>query len=461
MQIVSVEFACFFLVVLSLGLVMRPRPLAFKSLLLLASYGFYACFSPWFALLLAVVSALSYGAGVALAALKTPSGRSTVLAAYLGVVLGNLCFFKYSAMLAELLGFGGALDGMDLALPVGISFFTFQGIGYVVDVHRDQGAAQRSWLDVFVFLAFFPTLLSGPILRAGEFIPQLSAPAPEPGEAGQAFWLIVLGLFKKITLSSYLSEHITRQLFSAPEGFSSLGAVVGAAAYSAQIYCDFSGYSDLAQGMAGLLGLRVPDNFNQPYAARNLRDFWRRWHISLSTWLRDYLYIPLGGSRVGSARRTANLLVTMCLGGLWHGANVTFLAWGGLHGLGLVAVHALGGKADAPKSRWRDVLNWAATFGFVTLAWVFFASPDFATALTVFERMVVFQASGTNPGFVLTAVVVAVIGVQAFGVRGLGCCPDWMRALPAPALGAVVGVLGAVIVRLGPDGMLPFIYFAF
>ena len=284
-------------------------------------------------------------------------------------------------------------------------------------------------------MAFFPTLLSGPILRASQFIPQLSNPVPAWDDSRQAFWLIILGLFKKIVLSSYLSEHATRQLFSSPESFSSLGALVGVMAYSAQIYCDFSGYSDLAQGLAGLLGLRVPDNFRKPYAARNLRQFWQGWHVSLSTWLRDYLYIPLGGSRTSAARRNVNLMVTMGLGGLWHGASLTFLAWGLLHGLGLVVTHAFAGRpasgepavsAPAWRAKARDAAAWAATFGFVTLAWVFFASPDFQTALDVLGRIVSCTAQGTGPGLVLTAMVVGVIGRP-------GPAPGRGRALPGVA----------------------------
>jgi len=323
----------------------------------------------------------------------------------------------------------------------------------------------RSPLDVFLFMAFFPTLLSGPILRARDFIPQPREREPAWRDAGQAFWLIMLGLFKKVALSSYLSEHATRQLFSGPEHFSGLGALVGVLAYSAQIYCDFSGYSDLAQGLAGLLGLRVPDNFDQPYKARNLREFWQGWHISLSTWLRDYLYIPLGGSRCAPSRRNLNLLVTMGLGGLWHGAGLNFLAWGLLHGAGLVATHALSGRLPKPATalgaRVADALCWAATFGFVTLAWVFFAAPDFDTAARVLGRIASLDGAGQGPTFMLTAIVVGVIGYQALGLDWLRRCPRGLALLPAPAQALALGLLGALIVRMGPDGMLPFIYFSF
>ncbi len=468
----SVEFACYFCVVLAIGWALRPYREVFKASLLAASYIFYASFHPAFVLLLAGVSLLTYGAGRALAGLQEEKSRRRLVAGYLALVLGNLCFFKYYGMVFELLGLGldrlgmsSPLPDLSLVLPVGISFFTFQGIGYVVDAYRDRTQVCRSLLDVLLFMAFFPTLLSGPILRAKDFIPQLSAPEPAWEDSQQAFWLIIVGLFKKITLSSYLSEHITRQLFSSPEGYSSLGALVGVFAYSAQIYCDFSGYSDMAQGLAGLLGLKVPDNFHKPYKALNLREFWQGWHISLSTWLRDYLYIPLGGNRCSKRRQAFNLLATMGLGGLWHGASLTFLAWGLLHGAGLAVTHALAGRFTVPvqgrAGRVWKVLCWAGTFGFVSLAWVFFAAPDFGTAWAVLGRVVSFDAVGTGPGLVLPLMVACVVGLQALRLDVFVRCPDRLRHLPAPLLGAALGGLGALIVRLGPDGVLPFIYFSF
>ncbi|MBI4804219.1 MAG: MBOAT family protein [Desulfovibrio sp.] len=462
MQLLSLEFAIFFLAVLALAWTVRSRPTAFRLLLLAASYIFYASFHVGFAVLLLGVSLTTWGAGLALVRLERPKARKAVLAGYLTAVLGELCFFKYYGLASELTGI---LPELSLVLPVGISFFSFQGIGYVMDVSRRPGELVRSPLDVLLFMAFFPTVLSGPILRAKDFVPQLHMAAPSWTDANQAFWLIVIGLFKKVALSSYLSEHATRQLFSNPDDFSSFGALVGAMAYSAQIYCDFSGYSDLAQGLAGLMGLRVPDNFNQPYKAMNLREFWQGWHVSLSTWLRDYLYIPLGGGRCGSVRRGFNLLVTMGLGGLWHGANLTFLVWGLLHGVGLIVTHALSGRVGPGLTGWkaqaRDAAFWAGTFSFVTLAWVFFAAPDFETAAQVLRRIVSFDREGAGPGVTLMVITFGVIGFQAFRLNWLRSCPGLLTRLPAPAMAAALGVLGALIVRLGPDGMLPFIYFSF
>lgn len=462
MQLVSLEFAFFFLVVLALAWRARERAVFFRTVLLICSYAFYASFHAGFAALLLAVSLATWAAAFLVVRAPSPRAAKAVLTGYLAVVLGELCFFKYFGLISELTGSG--ID-LSIAMPVGISFFTFQGIGYVMDVSRDRGELVADPLDVLVFMAFFPTVLSGPILRARDFIPQLHSPAPAWTDSGQAFWLIVLGLFKKVALSSYLSEHATRQLFSAPDDFSSLGALIGCMAYSAQIYCDFSGYSDLAQGLAGLLGLRVPDNFDRPYKARNLREFWSGWHISLSTWLRDYLYIPLGGNRCPQARQSFNLMATMGLGGLWHGANLTFLAWGLLHGLGLVATHALRGRVLPAWTGWRaralDVLRWAATFGFVTLAWVFFASPDFETAARVLSRVASFDAMGKGPGVTLTLITLGVIGVQAARLDWLRTCPAWLTRLPAPAMALAFGALGSLIVRMGPDGVLPFIYFSF
>jgi len=467
MQLLSLEFSFFFLAVLGLAWTLRERNAAWRATLLAASYVFYASMHLGFAALLLGVSLATWAAARLLArpdAQVLPLGpsRRAILVSYLTVVLGELCFFKYYALASDLTGL---LPELSLVMPVGISFFTFQGIGCVMDAYRDPDAPKRSLPDVLLFMAFFPTVMSGPILRAKDFIPQLHAARPAWTDANQAFWLIAVGLFKKVALSSYLSEHVTRQLFSAPEGYSSLGALVGVLAYSAQIYLDFSGYSDLAQGLAGLLGLKVPDNFRQPYQARSLPEFWKGWHISLSTWLRDYLYIPLGGNRCAPGRRDFNLLVTMGLGGFWHGATLNFLVWGLLHGLGLVATHRLGSRLRLPEAGWAgracDALKWAGTFGFVTLAWVFFAAPDCATALTVLGRVASLDGQGTGPGLVLAVITVSVIAVQALRLDVLRECPAWLERLPAPAFAAALGLLGALIVRLGPDGMLPFIYFSF
>jgi alginate O-acetyltransferase complex protein AlgI len=477
MQLLSLEFALFFLAVLGIAWMLRERNTAWRFTLLIASYIFYASMHMGFAVLLLGFGLTTWGAGRLLSrpdATVLPLGpsRRAILTGYLVLVLTQLSFFKYYALASDLTGW---LPETSLALPVGISFFTFQGIGYVMDAYRDPDAPGYSLPDTLLFLAFFPTVMSGPILRAGDFIPQLHASRPAWTDANQAFWLIAVGLFKKVALSSYLSEHVTRQLFSSPEGFSSLGAFMGVMAYSAQIYLDFSGYSDLAQGLAGLLGLRVPDNFRQPYQARNLQEFWRGWHITLSTWLRDYLYIPLGGSRCSALLRDRNLIVTMALGGFWHGASLNFLVWGLLHGIGLVAAHRLGGGITAhgfgPQSglnvasgwqaRGVDALKWAATFGFVSLAWVFFAAPDFATACSVIERVASLDGEGTGPGLVLSVITVLVIGFQALRLQTLRVCPQLLERLPAPAFAAVLGLIGALIVRMGPDGMLPFIYFSF
>ncbi|GAB6036391.1 hypothetical protein JCM15519_09500 [Fundidesulfovibrio butyratiphilus] len=465
MQLVSVEFAVFFLAALAACRAAWSRPGLRVACLVAASYVFYASMHVGFALLLLAVSLAAFASARLLVRLRAAPARRAVLAGFAALVLGDLCFFKYYAMLYDLAGSYAGLADLGLALPVGISFFTFQAIGMVTDAYRDPDANRWSLSDTLAFMAFFPTLLSGPILRAGAFIPQLRAPRPAWTDEAQAFWLVALGLFKKITLSSYLTEHVTRPFWAGPEAYSSAGAVLAAVAYSVQIFLDFSGYSDLAQGMAGLLGFRVPDNFRSPYAARNLRQFWRGWHISLSTWLRDYLYVPLGGSRVGPRRRMANLMVTMGLGGLWHGAGFNYLAWGLLHGVGLCATHWLGPKrspvSSAARAGVRGAVCWAATFAFVTLAWVFFAAPDTARALDVFLRMAECDSQGRSPGVLAVLLCVAVLAAQVLKPGLLRLRPNWFARLPDPALGLAVGALAALAVRLGPDGVLPFIYFSF
>ena len=253
-----------------------------------------------------------------------------------------LGYFKYydffissSQNMAAIVGLELPFSLRTIILPVGISFYTFMAISYVVDTYR--GDFVPTTLEKFaVYLSFFPHLVAGPIVRPGELIPQLDVPRdPRRVDTSRAFYLIATGLFKKVVIANYLASHIVDQVFGAPGQHSSLEILIGIYAYAVQIYADFSGYTDIAIGLALLLGFRFPQNFDSPYAAQSLQDFWRRWHMTLSRWLRDYLYIPLGGNRKGTIVTYRNLMLTMLIGGLWHGAGWTFIVWGGIHGVGL------------------------------------------------------------------------------------------------------------------------------
>ena len=365
----------------------------------------------------------------------------------------------------------------EIIFPVGISFFTFQGISYTIDVYRDRNQLVPKLVDILLFVSFFPTVLSGPIMRAGHFIPQLARPNTNSRAFQVGYALILSGLFKKIVIASYLSEHIVRQVFQVPANYSSLTVLAAVYSYSIQIYCDFSGYSDLAIGLALLLGYHVPDNFLSPYTAVNLQEFWHRWHISLSTWLRDYLYISLGGNRGGRWRKYLNLLITMVLGGLWHGAHARFILWGTLHGLGLVATHIFkdlkayllpprrSGRRDRDRSGFAGGLIrffcWLATFNIVSFLWVFFRAEDHNRAFEIFGAVFSLNQPGGGFEFLVIPAILTGLGIQFFGVFVRELYLTIQDRLPLPFQGAVVAMICIIIFRMGPEGVLPFIYFQF
>src|SRR5215211_955575 len=335
-------FLLFFLAVAAAMAVLDTRFAAKKAVLVLASYYFYAQWDWRFCLLLASSSALSFAAGWLIAATADRARQRLILGVAVALHLGLLGIFKYfdffvgsANELAQMLGLQHELPFLEILLPVGISFFTFHGISYVTDVYRGEVAVCRNPLDMALYMSFFPQLVAGPIVRAAYFLPQLARPSSEPIPIAPALLLILIGLFKKIIIANYLATGLVDPVFAAPTSYGGPDLLLGVYAYAVQIYCDFSAYSDIAIALAALLGFRFPANFNQPYRAERLREFWQRWHISLSSWLRDYLYKPLGGNRHGRLQTYRNLLLTMLLGGIWHGAAWKFVMWGALHGGGL------------------------------------------------------------------------------------------------------------------------------
>jgi alginate O-acetyltransferase complex protein AlgI len=339
----TLSFAVFFAIVLPASWLLMPSRVRWRLFMVAASWFFYGAADWRFVALLAGSTIANH---VFARQIDRRSGRSRS-AWTAGAVTANLVvlgWFKYIGFLAlsgqsilNLIGLPWKLPLPDVALPVGISFFTFQALSYVIDTGRGK-VRPGSLLDFAVYLSFFPHLVAGPIVRASEFLPQIRRRIdPRKVDAGKALWLISLGLFKKVVIASYLATKAADPLFGFPHQHGGLEALFGVYAYAIQIYADFSGYTDIAIGLALLLGIQFPQNFNAPYAAISLQDFWRRWHMTLSRWLRDYLYIPLGGNRRNRKRTYVNLMVTMLLGGLWHGAAWTFVVWGGLHGAGLAA----------------------------------------------------------------------------------------------------------------------------
>ena len=367
-----------------------------KWFLLAASYFFYGWWDARFLALIIVSTAIDYWACRRI--LSNPRGPRAWLFVSIASNLGILGFFKYCNFFAEsaaaalaTLGIKAGWPLLEVVLPVGISFYTFQTMSMTIDTYRGVIVRLPSFLDVALYVAFFPQLVAGPIVRAQSFLPQIRRrPRFRPALFAWGWWLICVGLFKKTVIADSLArvveQHMVRPDLYHAHALESWKAAV---AFSLQIYCDFSGYSDVAIGIAGLLGIRFLRNFNAPYLAVSFSDFWRRWHISLSTWLRDYLYIPLGGSRSGLGSTRRNLMVTMLLGGLWHGASWNFVLWGGLHGAFLVVEQAIVGRRlhRRPQSPWVDLSRVVLVFAAVTLLWVPFRAPDLQTTAAMLHSL--------------------------------------------------------------------------
>ncbi len=399
--------------------------------LLVLSYYFYAAWNWRYLPLIFGSSTVDFFLARAIDREERPRPRRWMLALTVALNLGFLGFFKYwnfalenGRVLAALLagasggapsGAPGAGEALKVLLPpVGISFFTFESMSYVVDVYRGELKPHRSYLRYLLFVAFFPHLVAGPIVRPRDLLPQLERPPSLTREmGGEALFLIALGLVKKLVISDQLSSNLVDRVFERPASFSALEVLAGVYGYAVQIYCDFSGYTDIAIGSALLLGVRFPKNFDAPYQAANIADFWRRWHISLSTWLRDYLYIPLGGNRGPSWATYKNLMITMVLGGLWHGASWTFVFWGFLHGLGLGVTRAWerrrgGGPGESGAAA--RVLGTVLTFHYVCLAWIFFRAPTFRQALLVLKQIATRTTFHPNlPPYVATLLAIGFV----------------------------------------------------
>jgi alginate O-acetyltransferase complex protein AlgI len=375
--------------------------------------------------------------------------------------------FKYLEWMIE--SFHLPIDPLQIALPIAISFFTFQAIGYVVDVGRGE-IRPIPLLDFAVYLTFFAHVVAGPIVRVREFVPQLDEKTdPRFVEASEAFMLIFRGLFKKVVISSYLASQIVDPVFQAPGNYGRLTVLFAILGYAVQIYADFSGYTDIAIGVALLLGIRFPQNFDAPYRSLSFQDFWRRWHMTLSRWLRDYLYIPLGGSRGSRERTYLNLFLTMLLGGLWHGANWTFVIWGSIWGGALVAERitkrswAVRGVIGLPETLVK-VLQWVLTFSVVCFAWVFFRAASVGDALAVFGQLL---TGVQNPDIapVLNPLVVAIVVLAVASQFVPARIPDRVSqsfSKVAPVVQIVAFGLALMLIdALGPEGIAPFIYFQF
>jgi D-alanyl-lipoteichoic acid acyltransferase DltB (MBOAT superfamily) len=471
----TTDFAIFFCLVFVGHWWLNHNLRAWKAFMIVASYVFYGWWNWRYVFLLAGVSLIAQLAAIAVSHQDGQRRRARVMAVGVAATIAPLLYFKYygfftvnAANTASALGLHVAPPLIQVVLPVGVSFYTFMAIAYVVDIYRREFDIV-GWTDLYLYLSFFPHLVAGPIVRPNELIPQLDVTHdPRNIDVIGAMWLILGGLFKKVVIANYLAGAIVDPVFGDPARHSAPEAIVGIVAYAVQIYCDFSGYTDIAIGVAKLLGFRFPQNFDRPYSARSVQEFWRRWHMTLSRWLRDYLYIPLGGNRKGTGRTYVNLMITMLLGGLWHGAAWHFVVWGGLHGVYLTVGHWKQGKRDAgllaeppdtPLVAWGQRLM---TFTLVCIGWALFRSDSVATALTLLGRTI---TGWGQPSPLVTGPVLLAIGV-GLATQFTPHAPAerlktaLSRLRPVP-LGLTAAVVLFLITTLGPRGVAPFIYFQF
>lgn len=413
MSFISPEFAVLITVVLSL-LTFIKLPVARKLILLFASCVFYAWWDWRFLGLLAIVTVVDYY--VSLFLIRTTSDKKRLFLLWLSILvnLGFLGFFKYFNFFIDSLnvisqGLGWNLGNLNIILPIGISFYTFETLSYVIDVYRGAAQPAKSLLDYAIFITFFPRLVAGPIMRASQFLPQLERGIqinfPNLVEGAQYF---LRGMIKKMVIADNLAVMVD-QIYASPSVFSSPTVWLGVVAYSIQILNDFWGYTDMAIGIGKMLGFELPPNFNLPYTSQSITEFWNRWHISLSTWLRDYLYIPLGGNRKGKLRTYINMMITMLLGGLWHGASWNFVLWGGLHGAYLTIERMIFNSKPIERP-WTSPMAWLRSFfvfALVTLTWVPFRSPDWQTTITILKKLFFVEMQYNIQWFYVWALILA------------------------------------------------------
>lgn len=466
----SFEFLVFFLIVWIVSTFIKSRVRIYHLFLLAASYYFYMNWNPYFIVLILFTSVLDFY--MARKIEKSNESRKKLLIIFSLISNFGLIFiFKYANFafssfnsLFNLVGISYQIPHYNITLPVGISFFTFQSLSYTLDVYRGRLVAEKSMIKFLLFVAYFPQLVAGPIVRAADFLPQLSTYVEiniEKIKSG--IKLFILGFFKKLLISDMISPY-SDNVFSNIDTVTSYEAWIGILAYTIQIYCDFSGYSDMAIGVARTMGYNFIENFNMPYKSYSITEFWRRWHISLSSWLRDYLYISLGGNRGSKLKTYGNLMITMLLGGLWHGANWTFVVWGGMHGI-LLSIHKMWSEflrrnkieQFFENPIW-NAISWLLTITSVMVSWVFFRAESFAVANKFLVKLVTVHYSEVyyvpQILFLLILVVIGHIGSKYY-FEG----EQFKRSKVEEY--ALYSTMIILLVLLAPTNTSPFIYFQF
>lgn len=453
----------FIIFIIAVTLSYYSLPLFYRRyFLLIASYFFYAWWSVTYSLLLVISTVVDYTASRIISETHSQATKKVALLASLFSNLGILFFFKYADFLSTSMA---SVTGMqpwpvlDLILPLGISFYTFQTMSYTIDVYRGKIKAFKDPVDVALYVSFFPQLVAGPIIRADVLIPQLhTAHKLDPVMLRAGIGLILWGLSKKVFLADSMAP-IVNEAYAEPAIMSGLALGIATYAFAGQIYFDFSGYTDIAIGCALLLGVKLPKNFNAPYFSLSIREFWRRWHISLSTWLRDYLYISLGGNRKGEMHTYANLIFTMVLGGLWHGAGWNWAVWGLFHGGILALERFLNIPEEAGPNPFIRFIRWAVTFHLVCISWILFRASDLSSAWLIMKRIVMFEDGVTFSIWAPLIVMALLLFTQYFKLR-----EKWIKSFKKSESLALVAVILAIVIfpiAYNQAENVEFIYFQF
>ena len=462
-------FWVLFLIFLPVYALLRSRRQQMVVYVVAFSLYFYYKSSAWFFMLLIITSVLDWCLSRIMSDTRKLWKRRLCLWMSIGMSLSILGFFKYANFF--LWNWNQMVEGnfqpLDIILPVGISFYTFQSISYIVDVYKGRVSPTETWIEYLFFLSYFPALVAGPIVRADYFLPQIrNRDHASRQEMAAGLWLIILGLVKKAVVADYIAQY-NDLIFASPTGYSGLESLMGVVGYVVQIYCDFSGYSDMAIGISAIMGFRLTRNFNFPYKSRNLTDFWRRWHISLSTWLRDYVYIPLGGNRRGTLRTYVNNFLTMLVGGLWHGAAWKFVIWGGMHGVGLIVHKALRPWLVKIPDTWPvKAASWTLTMAYVSFLFIFFRAASFEDAWLIIRNIfgnfdIAYLAPFVRVRYVWLIFVAMIIAVHSLPTRWINAAGDWFVRAPFGAKLAVFIVAVQLVVQFMSEDVMPFIYFQF
>lgn len=430
---------------------------------------FYYKSSGLFFLMLIATSLCDWGLSLAIARTRRRGARLALMWTSVGLSLSILGYFKYANFF--LWNWNQMVEGnfqpLDIILPVGISFYTFQSISYVVDVYKERIQPTENWFDYLFFLSFFPALVAGPIVRADYFLPQIHADRKVGRKSIYGgLWLIIAGIVKKAIIADYISQY-NDLIFNEPSLYTGVQTLMAVLGYTMQIYCDFSGYSDMAIGLALIMGFKLGLNFDSPYQSRNLTEFWRRWHISLSSWLRDYVYIPLGGNRKGTIRTYVNNFLTMLIGGLWHGAAWKFVFWGAMHGVGL-AVHKASRPwlEKIPDNFLTNFLAWLVTFIYVSLLWVFFRAASFEDSVLIIRNIFVDFQWNQIPQFfearmVWCVMMLTLIVLHFIPQKYADRCQYVFIRLPWVIKLVIFLVVVQLVIEFMSEEVSPFIYFQF